>query len=252
MLFVLFLVNLPIVSQALAARSLDRDGREVVAAVLDSSTRGGHRYLDYRLPDSVDPKGTRYSAEVDAATFASARATQQLSVRVVPDEPTNQRAAGTSSSATFLVVAVLGDTVLLAIALLGYRRHRRWNVFEVLAVQPGAVTVRGGPGTLTAAAPEAWTARTRVGDRVSGGFHLVVDEDLFPGPALTGLEQEHDVVHTAHGRVVDTRAGWVVLEMADGWRLRVETGPHRIRADIRDSTAARGVLCFTPGRLTRS
>ncbi len=38
----------------------------------------------------------------------------------------------------------------------------------------------------------------------------------------------------------------MTLELADRSRLQVETGPHRIRADIRDPTEVRGTLCFTP------
>jgi hypothetical protein len=42
----------------------------------------------------------------------------------------------------------------------------------------------------------------------------------------------------------------VELELDDGFRLGVETGTHKIRADIRDSTEVRGTLCFTPSGFT--
>jgi hypothetical protein len=108
------------------------------------------------------------------------------------------------------------------------------------------VRLRGTAGDLVAAAPEAWTARVRVGRRVAGGYHLAAEQDLLPGPPLSGLEQQAGPSYVIRGRVVDTRAGWALLELADGLRIRVETGPHRIRADIRESTEVRGVLCFTP------
>jgi hypothetical protein len=85
-----------------------------------------------------------------------------------------------------------------------------------------------------------------VGDHVSGSYHLVAEQDLHVESPLSGLQQQHGVEYVVHGRVVDTRAGWALLELDDGFTLRVETGTHRIRADIRDSTRARGVLCFTP------
>lgn len=248
LLFVLFLVNLPLVSQHLTERKLDQQGRDVVATVLDGRRVNDHPFLDYRLPASVDPHGTRYSAQVDDATFEHATASHELAVRVVPGEPGTNRPVGTTSSHTFLVVAVLGDVVLLAIAVLWWRRLRRWNRFEVLEVQPGEVRLRGATGDLVAAAPADWTGRVQVGSHVWGGYHLVAEHDLDPGPPLTGLEQHSGARYVAHGRVVDTRAGWVQLELADGFRLRVETGPHRIRADIRESTEASGVLCFTPRR----
>jgi hypothetical protein len=246
LLFVLFLVNLPVVSQGVAARKLDQQGRDVVATVLDSTRRNGHDYLDYRFPESIDRRGTRYSAEVDDATFEQARTTHQLPVRVVPGEPGTNRPAGTSSSHTFLVVAVLGDATMLAIAWLWWRRRRRWHRFEVLEVQPGLVRLRGATGDLVAAAPEGWTARVRVGSHVSGGYHFVAEQDLYAGPSVGGLEQQVGATYVVSGRVVDTHAGWALLELPDGFRLRVETGPHRIRADIRESTEASGVLCFTP------
>ena len=249
LLFVLFLVNLPVVSQHLAQRTLDRRGRDVTATVLDSTRRGGHDYVDYRLPVDVDPRRTRYSAEVDDATFEQARSTHQLPVRVVPGHPATNRPAGVSSGHTFLAVAVLGDVVIAVIAWLWWRRRRRWNRFEVLGVRPGEVRLRGTAGELVAAAPEAWTDRVQAGSRVSGSYHFLADQDLLAGPPQSGLEQQSGATYVVRGRVVDTHAGWALLELADGFRLRVETGPHRIRADIRDSTEALGVLCFTP-RLT--
>lgn len=243
----LFLVNLPLVSQQLTERKLDREGRQVVATVLDARRRQGHDYVDYRLPRDVDRRGTRYSAEVDDVTFEHARSSHELAVRVVPGDPSTNVAAGTSRNHTFLVVAVLGDAVLLAIGILWWRRQRRWNRFEVLDVDRGEATVAGTAGTLVVAVPESWSARARAGKAVSGRLHLVADGDLRPGPPLSGLERVGGGAHyRVHGRVVDTRAGWAVLELDDGFRLRVETGPHRIRADLRDSTEAAGVLCFTP------
>ena len=99
---------------------------------------------------------------------------------------------------------------------------------------------------MTVVGPAAWTERVQPGDRVSGSVHLVADGDVVPGLPLSGLGQVSGASYVVRGRVVDTRAGRVELELADGFRLRVETGPHRIRADIRDSTEVRGTLCFTP------
>ena len=70
---------------------------------------------------------------------------------------------------------------------------------------------------------------------------------MLPGGAVGGLEQVSGPSYVVRGRVVDARARYVVLELADRSRLRVETGAHRIRADIRDPTEVRGTLCFTPG-----
>ena len=88
------------------------------------------------------------------------------------------------------------------------------------------------------------------GERVAGSLHLVADGEVLPGAPLSGLEQVHGSAYVVRGRVVDARVGRVELELDDGFRLAVETGPHRIRADIRDSTEVRGTLCFTPTGFT--
>jgi hypothetical protein len=246
LVFVLFLVNLPYVDQTITGRKLDRSGTEVEATVLRAQHAEHQNYVDYRLPEEIDPKRTRYSAQVDDATYEQARTTKVLAVRVLPDQPSTNRPDGVARNATFLVVALLGDVVLLAIALLWWRRRRRWHRHEVLEVGDGSVTLRVGGRTLTAAAPEHWTQRVRAGRVVGGSLHLVAEQDLVAGPPLSGLESFAGGRCVVHGRVLDTRAGWALLELDDGFRLRVETGPHRIRADIRDSTEASGLLCFTP------
>jgi hypothetical protein len=246
LVFVLFLVNLPFADQTLTGRKLDRSGTEVEATVIRAQRAEHQNYVDYRLPEEVDPKQTRYSAQVDAATYEEARTTKVLAVRVLPGKPSTNRPVGVTRNATFLVVALLGDVVLVAIALLWWRRRQRWHRHEVLEVYDGAVTLRVAGRTVTAAAPEQWTQRIRAGRVVGGSLHLVAEQDLVAGPPLSGLESSGAGSCVVHGRVVDTHAGWALLELDDGFRLRVETGPHRIRADIRDSTEASGLLCFTP------
>ena len=81
-----------------------------------------------------------------------------------------------------------------------------------------------------------------------GVFHLLAEEDLLPGAPRSGLEQVGGAAYVARGRVVDARDGRVGLELDDGFRVEVQTGPHRIRADVRDSTEVRGTLWFTPRR----
>lgn len=247
-LLALFLVNLPFVHQTWTDRQVDKSGREVEATVIDARKAGGNFLVDYRLPRSVDPAQSRYSARVDEPTYELAERTDALLVRVVPGKPEANRPVGAITSNLFTVVAILGDLVLLLVGVFWYRRWRLRSQFVVDAVDGDDVTIDSMRGSLTAVCPPGWTARLRVGQRVSGGLHLVVDEDVLPGREVGGLEQVHGASYVVKGRVVDTRAGHVVLELADRTRLRVETGQHRIRADIRDPTEIRGTLCFTPTR----
>jgi hypothetical protein len=245
-LVALFLVNLPFVHQSLAQRQLARKGHDVAGTVLDARTVGGRHFVDYRLPASADPVRTRWSARVDAGTYERARRSRTLLVRVVPGEPASNRPLGEVGSPLFAVIAIGADAVLLLVAVVLWRRWRRWSVHEVVDVTEDGVRLAAGGRTLTVAAPERWAGRLRAGDRVSGTLHLAAEEDVVPGSVPTGLEQVHGASYVVGGRVVDARSGRVDLELEDGFRIRVQTGGHRILADLRDSTRVRGTLCFTP------
>ena len=248
LLLAVFLVNLPFAHQTWTDWQVDRSGRDVEARLLDAQTVGDSFLVDYRLPRSVDPERTRYSARVDEATFERAEETDVLLVRVVPGNPAANRPAGEISNHLFAVVAIIGDLVLLLVGVALYRRWRKRLRFVVAAVDGDEATLDTARGPLTVAGPPGWAARVSVGQDVGGRLHLVADHDVLPGGEVGGLEQVHGSSYVVRGRVVDTRAGRVELELDDRSRLSVETGNHRIRADIRDPTEVRGTLCFTPTR----
>jgi hypothetical protein len=245
-LVALFLVNLPFVHQTLTEREISGSGREVEADLVKAQTLNGRRLVDYRLPGSIDPDRVRYSARVDDATYAQARETRVLAVRVVPGKPAENRPVGEVRSRLFAVVALTSDAVIALICVLLWRRWRRWSWHEVVGVGDGVVSLSSRGSILTVSGPQGWTERARPGDRVTGSMHLLAEGDLLPALPLSGLEQVRGSSYVVRGRVVDARAGRVVLELDDGFRLTVQTGAHRIRADIRDSTEVRGTLCFTP------
>ena len=248
MLVALFLVNLPFAHQTITDAQVARSGREVEATLLKSRTVNGQHLVDYRLPKSIDASSTRYSARVDTPTYEQARETDVLLVRVVPGKPSANRPEGQVGNRLFAVVALTADAVLLLVAMLYLRRWRRWSRHEVMDLDGDEATLESRGQTLTASVSARWTSRVAIGDRVSGSMHLVAESDVLPGLPLSGLERVHGSSYVVRGRVVDARAGRVELEMDDGFRLTVETGEHKIRADIRDSTEVRGTLCFTPTR----
>ncbi len=245
-LVALFLVNLPFVHESLTERAIAGSGRDVEARVVRTGTINGRHLVDYRLPVSIDEGRTLFSARVDDATFALARETKVIAVRVVAQDPAANRPLGEVRSRVFSVVALVCDAFFMLVLVLVLRRWRRWSLYEVLLVEPGEVTLRSHQQTLTAAAPEGWTGRVRPGDRVSGSVHLVGESDLLPGLPLSGLEQLHGSSYVVRGRVREARSGRVELELDSGFRLRVESGGYRVRADLRDSTEVHGTLCFTP------
>jgi len=240
------LVNLPFAHQTFTDHQINSSGREVEARLLASRTIEGDHLVEYRLPRSIDRAQERYAARVDATTFRQARESEVLLVRVVPGKPSANRPVGEVENRLFAVVAISADVVLLVVGVLLWRRWRRTSRHEVVAVMDDEVTLVSRGHTVTAVTPAGWTARVQPGERVAGSLHLVADGDVRPGRPLSGLEQIHGSTYVVRGRVVGARVGRVDLELDDGFRLAVETGTRKIRADIRDSTEVRGTLCFTP------
>ncbi len=247
-LVALFLVNLPLAHQTWTERELARSGREVEATVLDARRPAEDYLVDYRLPRSVDPAHTRFSARVDRTTYEQARETGVLAVRVVPGKPNTNRPLGSVQGHLLTVTAVLGDAALLLVGVLWWRRWRRRAGHQVVDVEGDEVTLESSRGRLRVAVPTGWARGVHPGDRVRGSLHLVTTEEVLPvaAPEGYGWEQVRGAEYVVRGRVLDARAGVVVLEVGDASPLRVETGGSRIRADIRDPTRVHGTLCFTP------
>ncbi|MEO5651522.1 MAG: hypothetical protein ABIN79_05385 [Marmoricola sp.] len=250
-LLAVFLVNLPFVQELRFDREVDSSGKPAVAEVLATSSVGDRHFVDYRLPGSLDPRRVRYSARVDDQTFAAAKETDQVAVEVVPGKPEVHRLVGRVTSRVFLVVAVGADLLLLLGAMAYWRRRRRWRLHEVLSVEAGqdedTASLRWGELVVTARVPSGWATRVSSGDRVPGSLHLAADGDVLPSRVGSeGLEQVSGTAYVVRGRVRDARAGRVDLDLDGTLTLRVHTGTHRIRADIRDLTEVTGTLTFTP------
>lgn len=249
LLVAVFLVNLPFVHQTWTDHRIVSSGQDVTATVLDAQVAGGSFLLDYRLPGPVDPKQHRFSARVDEATYDRAKESKALLVRVVPGKPAENQPEGAVDSNLFGVVAVLGDLVLLLVGIALVRRWRQRSQHVVVEVIGDDAVLETSFGRVTVVGPDGWAGRLRPGQRVNGSLHLATDREVLPGPVVGGLEQVRGASYVVRGRVIDARAGRLVVELLDRTRLRVETGPHRIRADIRDPTEIHGTLCFTPGGL---
>ncbi len=123
-LFVAFLVNLPYAHETWTDTRIANEGHDVAATVTGTREIDGRYLVDYQLPKSEDPDAIRFSASVDAATYQQARASDRIGVRVLKDEPGANRPDGLVASSLFTVVAVVGDVVLVAIAVLSLYRRR--------------------------------------------------------------------------------------------------------------------------------
>jgi hypothetical protein len=123
-LFVGFLVNLPYAHETWTDHKITDDGHDVVATVIDARSVDGRYLVDYRLPKSEDPAGTRFSASVDARTHELAEQGQVIGVRVLAGKPSSNRPDGLVASSLFKVIAIVGDVVLVLIAVLSLYRRR--------------------------------------------------------------------------------------------------------------------------------
>jgi hypothetical protein len=169
-----------------------------------------------------------------------------LAVLVVPGTPSDNRPVGAVPSHLFALVAAFADGLaVLAASVWGWRRGRRSRL-EVVEVQGDHVSLRAGDRLLTARVPPGWASAALPGRQVRGAFRLLAEEDLLPSAPGSVLEQVSGTTYVVGGRVVDAREGRARLELEDGLRVDVQTGSHRIRADIRDFTSVRGTLWFVP------
>lgn len=115
------LVNLPLLHATWTDLRVDRSGVEVEATVVDHRTAGGQHLLTFRFPEDIDPDQRTWSADVDAATFDRAVGTGEITVRVVESDPAAYRVDGQVGSSALLVITLIADVLLVAVALLLWR-----------------------------------------------------------------------------------------------------------------------------------
>lgn len=125
LVFVVVLVNLPAVHQEWTDHRVASRGEDVRAAVIDSRTVDGRHLIDYRLPAEVDPQRTVFSARIDDRAYAAVRATDLITVRVLPGDPGANRPRGEVGDPLLIIAAAVADVILVVVALLTWQRRRR-------------------------------------------------------------------------------------------------------------------------------
>lgn len=196
----LVMVNLPLVQVSYTSWRVERSGIDVTAEVTGTALlppRDDPSYvLAYELPDEVteDPEVTRWTAEVDRATYDRAVADGTVSVRVLPDRPAAHTVEGEVTSRAGLVITLIADLLLLLLLLLLRRfRGRLRPRLEAVAVtdlepcEPGAAL-----------------------EKLAGGNHLIRGE-------VTALKD---------GAVEIALGDRMVRVLLDGHRNQVEPGQH--------------------------
>jgi hypothetical protein len=118
-------INLPMAHSAWYGWRLDRDGVETEATVVETRRvppDGDGKYVvEFRFDRAIDPEQKQWFAQVDEATYEAARADDVIEVRVLPDRPGTHEAAGQEKSALPWAITLLGDLMLLGLAVLYWR-----------------------------------------------------------------------------------------------------------------------------------
>lgn len=234
------LVNLPWVNETWVSHRLDASGRDVTAKVVAHSSLHGTNLLKYRLPRSVDPDQSAWSARVDDPSYHRAVAAGTIPVRVVPGSPGENRPVGEVGSSLYAIAAIVGDSILLLFALAAWLRRRRWSVRRVIATDGDLVTFEVGGLRLTARSVDV---TARVGETVRGWLALRAESDVIAGDPVGGPPGHLDGAgYRMTGRLVSVGPDRVQLRLADGLVLPVLLEDNVCRAGAREPAVVTGRL----------
>jgi len=122
--FAALVINLPIAHSTWYGWRLDRDGVQTEATVVETRRvppDSDKYYVEFRLDPELDPEQREWVAQVDADTYDRARADERIGVRVLPGRPSTYEADGQQTGSLLWVITLLGDLMLLGMALLYWR-----------------------------------------------------------------------------------------------------------------------------------
>lgn len=133
--FLVVLVNLPLVLSTWTDVRVDRAGTDVRAEVTAARNLGTEAeprwWVSYRFPEDVDPDRGTWASEVDRATWTAAEASGSITVRVLEGHPSRHTASGEVPGHAGLWTTLVVDTVLLLVLGLLWRSRRRRSASEV-------------------------------------------------------------------------------------------------------------------------
>lgn len=127
-LLVAALVNVPLLLSLATDARLSAGGDDVTAEVVGGRVHGEEAdpeyWLSYRFDAEVDEEREVWSAEVGRTTYARARETRELAVRVVPDQPAAHRVEGARPRRLGRWLTLGADAVLVVIGAVWWARRR--------------------------------------------------------------------------------------------------------------------------------
>jgi hypothetical protein len=131
--FIAFLINFPMAHSTYLRWQVERSGVDVVAEVTETDEVGGDLLVVFTVPgDGRREPFEGAVVEVDAATYDEARASQQLEVRVLPDDGSTFVVEGQVTSRLGMLITILADLFLVAMVVLMLRFRSVMRVELVL------------------------------------------------------------------------------------------------------------------------
>jgi hypothetical protein len=186
---VLAMVNLPLLHSTWLDRQVDRSGVDVTARVADETVQDGRSYVGFVLPEEIDgeqvPEDERgWTVQVEDDVRVAAAAAGEITVRVLPDQPSAFAVDGEIEGSSAWVYTGFANLAILAGAVLLWRFRRALRPHLVLAAT-GDVE-RCAPGALL--------------ERVDGDEYVVRGEvESLEDDGLVLLVGERRVVVELHG-----------------------------------------------------
>lgn len=242
------LVNLPWANDAWVQHQLDGSGVPTTAFVVRHARTHGQNFVSYRFSPSVDPRQHLYDAVVTDRAYRIASTTGRLRATVLRGSPGSNRVDGEVTGSGVIVIAVIGDAIILLLLAFAIRRSRRWSRLRVTRVEGDLVTVMLGGLTLTATLaddPDTAALHPTVGDALRARLFLVASEDVVEGPPLGGVTHLGGAEYRIAGRVHAMTPVRTELVLDNGYVLSVVGDDVEHVAEVRGPAVVVGTLVLS-------
>lgn len=245
------LVNLPWANDAWVQHRLDDSGVPTTAFIVKHARTHGQNFVSYRFSRAVDPRQHLYDAVVTDRAYRTATTSGRLTATVLRGSPASNRVEGEVTGSAVIVIAAIGDAIILVLLGFAIRRSRRWSRLRVTGVDGELVTVMLGGLALTAALsddPDTAVVHPAVGDSVRASLFLVATEDVVEGPPLGEITPLGGADYRIAGRVRATGPVRTELILENGYVLPVVGEDVDHLAEVRGPAVAVGRLMLSAQR----
>jgi hypothetical protein len=246
------LVNLPWAHDAWVQHQLDTSGVHTTATIVQHSHKRGQNFVAFRFSKSIDPKERLYDAVVTDRAYQEAISTGRLPATVLKGSPASNRVEGEVTGSQVIVIAAVGDAIILVLLTFTLLRRRRWSSLRVIGVEDDLVTIKLGRLELTAELADDADTRARLrpvaGSSVRGVLYLVPDDDVEEGPPLGEVTHLGGAQYRVAGRVRAVSPTHTDLVLDNGYVLLVTSDEVEQVVELRGPAAATGRLILASTR----